>query len=218
MTPDYWYKLTIGKSYDTDKYPRSNPYQCWDYWDFFCRYIECPCSRYCGDPTQGGYNGYAGYLWHNRIKLGYHKYFDFVDPYHIKEGDWLFWDRHVAFYFNNMEVGQNQNGRPYVTSMQLNRVGLLGGMRWKKWQKPDYGVAEHFSTVISGEYVCLAKLNMRTGGSTSYPVITVLDKGTKISCYGYYHLEGDIPWLYVVAIINGKSFTGFVCSSYTRKE
>ena len=170
MTPEIWYRRTIGKRIDTDNYPRTNPYQCWDYYDYFCRVIECTASRYCA------ITGYVGDLWKLRYKYGFDKWFIFVEPSEIQEGDWLFWDKHVAFYYNGLEVGQNQNGKPWVTDMTLNRRGLLGAMRYKHWDKPKTGTAECYSKIIAGTYKTTDYVNLRTGGSTDYPVITTLPK------------------------------------------
>ena len=219
MTPENWYRATIGKSIDTDNYPRDNPFQCWDYFDKFCREIHCDCSRWCGDINKGGYYGYVGYLWHHRYERHYNKYFDFVSPSEIKEGDWLFWDKHVAFYYHGLEVGQNQNGKRYVSSKELNRYGLLGGMRWKYWEKSAHGVAESFSRKVAGTYVTTDYVNIRTGGSTNYEIITCVPKGTRVDCYGYYHTEKDTIWLYVA--VNTKDIgmiTGFMCSTYLEKR
>ena len=55
-----------------------------------------------------GYDGYF-YLSRKESILGEPKYtdryFDFIEPSKIKEGDWLFYDKHVAFYYHGLEVG-----------------------------------------------------------------------------------------------------------------
>lgn len=211
MTPESWYRETIGKRIDTDNYPRSNPYQCWDYFDLFCRTIGFYGSRYCS------LTGYVGDLWKLRYKYGFATKFYFVSPNEIKEGDWVFWDRHVAFYFAGMEVGQNQNGRNYVTSMPMNWNGVLGAMRYKGWEKPKSGVAELFSSVIAGRYKTTTAVNFRTGGSIDFTIIECLPKGTVVDCYGYYHMNQNTPWLYVTAPTKDGNCNGFVCSDYLTK-
>lgn len=212
MTPENWYRKTIGRCFDTDNYPRSNPYQCWDYFDYFCKTIGFKGSRHCA------LTGFVGDLWKLRYKYGYEDAFIFVSPSEIKEGDWLFWDKHVAFYYHGLEVGQNQNGKRYVTSKALNRYGLLGGMRWKYWEKSANGVAESFSRMAAGTYVTTDYVNIRTGGSTNYEIITCVPKGTRVDCYGYYHTEKDTIWLYVAVNTKDKGMvTGFMCSTYLEK-
>ena len=140
MTPKQFFDDTIGKKIDTDNYPRSNPYQCWDYFDYFCRIIGFKGSRHCSS------TGYVGDLWFMRNDSGYNYSTDFyfiTDPKDFKTGDWIFWKRHVAMYYNGMEVGQNQPA-PYVTEKAMNWEGILGAMRWKHWQTIEipYGYSE----------------------------------------------------------------------------
>ena len=132
MIPKQWVDATLGKYIDTDNYPRENPYQCWDYFDFFCRKIGFTGSRKCAN------TGYVGDLWILRDVEGYHYYTDFdyiTDPKKFEDGDWVFWEKHVALFMSpNSEVGQNQNGIPYVTEKSMNWNGILGAMRYKHWQ------------------------------------------------------------------------------------
>ena len=67
--------------------------------------------------------------------------------------------------------------------------------------KVDY--ARSFSKSIAKTYTTTANLNLRAGASTSKTVITVIPKGKKVTCYGYY--TGD--WYYV----KYGDYTGF-CS------
>lgn len=141
MTPKQWIDSTLGKAIDTDGYPNSQPYQCWDYFDYFCRKIGFDGSRYCAN------TGYVGDLWLLRDADGYHYYTDFdyiYDPSEFRDGDWVFWSQHVAIFMSpNREIGQNQNGKPYVTEKEMNWNGVLGAMRYKHWQtySVPYGYA-----------------------------------------------------------------------------
>ena len=131
ITPKSYYDETIGKQIDTDNYPRNNPFQCWDYFDYFCRKVGFTGSRYCAS------TGYVGDLWLLRDAKGYEYYRDFdyiTDPAQFQDGDWIFWSQHVAMFMSpNTEVGQNQNGKPYVTAKEMNWNGILGAMRYKYW-------------------------------------------------------------------------------------
>ena len=61
--------------------------------------------------------------------------------------------------------------------------------------------------------VTASALNMRSGASTGKAVLTVLPKGTKFRCYGYFTKAADgTIWLYGVA--NGK--TGFCSAAYLK--
>lgn len=67
--------------------------------------------------------------------------------------------------------------------------------------KVDY--AHSFSKSIARTYTTIANLNLRAGASTSKTVITVIPKGKKVTCYGYYTSD----WYYV----KYGDYTGF-CS------
>ena len=102
MTPDEWVRYSLGKSFDTDNYP-SQKYQCWDWFDKWCRVVDIPCSRFCS------LTGYVGDLWKLRYAYGYDKYFDFITSVHqLQNGDWIFKEQHVAMYYDGHQVGQNQ--------------------------------------------------------------------------------------------------------------
>lgn len=150
MTPKQFVDSTLGKQIDTDNYPRSNPYQCWDYFDYFCRMIGFQGSRYCGS------TGYVGDLWLLRDKDGYNysTAFDYVtNPSDFKDGDWIFWDKHVALFMSpNTEVGQNQNGKTYVTEKDMNWSGILGAMRWRGWQGIAVPYGSRIFTINGHEY------------------------------------------------------------------
>lgn len=62
------------------------------------------------------------------------------------------------------------------------------------------------------EYTTTADLNLRNGTGTLKLVMTVIPKGTKVRCYGYYTKVDGTIWLYVSY---GKQ-TGFVCLKYLK--
>ena len=212
-TPDQWYKDTIGKLYDTDNYPRQK-FQCWDYFDYFCKCGKMQVSTYCSR------TGYVTDLWQDRDRQGFSKYFDFItDTSKLQDGDWMFIaPHHVAMYYKGKELGANQRtGDPRVCTINLNRSRVLGAMRYKFWEKKSQkkGVAEIYDPKLAGKYSPTVPLNLRTGGSTEFPSLTVLQKGTEFQCYGYAHKaeNGDL-WLYGQA--NG--LTGFCSKKYLKKN
>ena len=157
LSPKQWYADTIGKRIDTDNFPRDNPYQCWDYFDYFCRLIGFGGSRYCSISKM------AGDLWYLRDNAGYEysREFEYVTDGKLKDGDWIFWEKHVAFFFSGKEVGQNQ-GYPYVTEKTMNWSGVLGAFRWKGWKKSisvPYGSSD---AVINGHRYFLYRQNPGT--------------------------------------------------------
>jgi hypothetical protein len=172
-------------------------------------------STYCA------LTGYAGDIWKLRWTNGASKYFEFIAPHNLKSGDWIFYEKHVAFlYVENgiyWEVGQNQiKPRNTVTKMPLNRNGILGGFRWKGWTNTTKGVAECYNGKKAGVYIATDNVNIRTGGNTSFETMGIIKKNETFVCYGYYHMEGSTPWLYGTATINGKKLVGFVCSKYLK--
>lgn len=68
---------------------------------------------------------------------------------------------------------------------------------------------------LSGTYKTTANLNLRYGpDKDKYDSIIILPEGTKCQCYGYYTLSSGVKWLYVVASVGGKQYTGFVSMNY----
>lgn len=76
--------------------------------------------------------------------------------------------------------------------------------------------AKSYSKSLSKEFTTTAKLNMRASAGTSGTKITVLPKGTKVRCYGYYTSKLSIKWLLVSVIINNIKYTGFCCKTYLK--
>lgn len=68
---------------------------------------------------------------------------------------------------------------------------------------------------LAGTYKTTSNSNLRYGpNKDKYDSIIVLPAGTKCQCYGYYTLESGVKWLYVVASVNGKQYTGFASIRY----
>lgn len=63
---------------------------------------------------------------------------------------------------------------------------------------------------LSGIYEITTSLNLRYGpDSGKYAPVVVMPKGTKFQCYGYYTDVSGTKWLYGIAVVNGKQYTGF---------
>ena len=76
-----------------------------------------------------------------------------------------------------------------------------------------YDAAKSFNKTYAKTYTVKASsLNMRTGAGTSSTVITVLKKGAKVTCYGYYTKNGLTKWL----LVQAGSFTGYVSKKYLK--
>lgn len=78
--------------------------------------------------------------------------------------------------------------------------------------------AKSFSKAISGTYrVSAERLNVRRGAGTDKEIIITVEKGTKLSCYGYYSTVYGTNWLYVQFTYKAKKYTGFVSAKYVIK-
>ena len=76
---------TLNKCYDMDKYPKNQPYQCWDYGDYFW-------VNQCGRAliTKAGGNGCARDCWTISRQVNAGKDFDLIyDRYALRVGDWV---------------------------------------------------------------------------------------------------------------------------------
>lgn len=72
--------------------------------------------------------------------------------------------------------------------------------------------ARHRDAKYNGLYTTISNLNLRTGAGTKKPIVTVIPKGTRIACHGYYTNDGSDTWLFVQY---GK-YTGFVSKKYLK--
>ncbi|MCX4322223.1 MAG: phage tail tip lysozyme [Lachnospiraceae bacterium] len=78
--------------------------------------------------------------------------------------------------------------------------------------------AKSMDSNLAGTYKTTANLNLRYGpGKDRYDSIIILPAGTKCQCYGYYTAVSGVKWLYVVASVCGKQYTGFASMKYLKK-
>lgn len=75
-------------------------------------------------------------------------------------------------------------------------------------KKEDSNYAESFDKKIAKTYKTTAKLGLRKGPGKDKQVITIMPKGDKVTCYGYYTKE----WYYV----QYKDFVGFCDKNYLK--
>lgn len=98
-----------------------------------------------------------------------------------------------------------------------NSAGSTGGSSTNKGNTliKKMQSAKSKDSSLAGTYKTTANLNMRYGpGKDKYDSITILPAGTKCQCYGYYTSASGVKWLYVVAFVDGKQYTGFVSIKY----
>lgn len=74
--------------------------------------------------------------------------------------------------------------------------------------------ARSFDRLLAKTYSVTAyRLNMRTGANTTKKVIRVLEKGEKVTCYGYFTKTGSTTWLYVKDV---EGNVGFCSKKYLK--
>lgn len=76
--------------------------------------------------------------------------------------------------------------------------------------KVDY--ARSYNKSYSRAFTTTSDLNLRAGAGMGKKIITVLPKGAKVRCWGYYTVNENIIWL----LVQYKGYTGF-CSKYYLK-
>lgn len=83
----------------------------------------------------------------------------------------------------------------------------------KEVKSIKHEAAKSFNKSYAKVYkVTASSLNMRAGAGTKKGVITVLKKGTKVTCYGYYTKNGLTKWL----LVEAGNFTGYVSKKYLK--
>lgn len=218
-TPTQFVNAYNGKVIDFD---HAYGAQCVDGFKVFCQWAF-------GKSWATG-NGWADGYWYGRN--GHLDCFTPVTKNQLRNGDWVIWKRgskshpssHVAMYYDGKEFGENQSASRGFCLKSTDFSDCLGALRPKCFNvtKPattnistkssNTKVARLFSKTYAKTYTTTANLNLRIGSSTKDAVIVVMPKGTKFTCYGYYN-EG---WLYGVAVVGKKQFTGFASKQYLK--
>ena len=122
ITPEEFYKDTIGKKIDCDG---AYGNQCVDLFIYYCKKHNIP---YVNTVT-----GWAGGLWTHR-KDYYKRYFDLIYNFNdVKTGDWVFTQnpQHVYMYYNGKMLGQNQGGNLEPVDLRPISGQFLGAYRPK---------------------------------------------------------------------------------------
>lgn len=77
--------------------------------------------------------------------------------------------------------------------------------------------ATKYQKDLSGVYKTATDLYCRNDAGTNKKALCLIPKNTEVQCYGYYSVDSNVKWLYIVFIINGVSYTGFSSSKYLNK-
>lgn len=129
MTPESFVNEVNGRAYDEDG---SYGSQCWDLFRHFLNEVAPNLSAQCS------ISGYVRDLWQLKDNYGYGSIFDYVqagDP--VQDGDWVVYGKcahspegHIAFVYNGMIYGCNQNGHPECTAIPLYS-DYIGAFRYR---------------------------------------------------------------------------------------
>ena len=207
---------TYGKSIDVDNFPKTQKYQCWDLFAFFCQKEQLSVDTYCS------LTGYAGDLYKKRYEKGYNKYFEFFYPRNAKRGDWIFWNQHVAMVWDvDIEhnrvncLGQNQGGIARVTFKEYELSSALGCMRYIPWIKEEGMTGwvksnDKWYYFRNGEYLTgWQKLNWSKGSNWFY-----FEKdGVMLTGFHKLPWQGEYEWYFLDE--NGAMCTGMVTLTLT---
>lgn len=112
---------------------------------------------------------------------------------------------------SNMGAKAGYNSRKWTKHGKLPYVDYVGISAAETVSKPAASTeskptttnvkpepARAFNKSYAKTYTVTASaLNMRTGAGTGKSIIKVLPKGAKVTCYGYYSVNGSTIWLYV---------------------
>ena len=131
---------TINKCYDMDHFPKNQPYQCWDYGDY---YWVNQCGRAL--ITKKGGNGCARDCWTISRQINAGKDFDLIyDKYSLRVGDWVIFNNgangHIGIVKSIVKAGslvelQGENqGSIAVNVIRRSLNDFLGAFRYKAWQ------------------------------------------------------------------------------------
>lgn len=78
--------------------------------------------------------------------------------------------------------------------------------------------AQKKSAAVAGTYRTSTDCNMRHGAGTQNAVMTVLEQGTSVKCYGYYSVYQGVKWLYVQTASRDINYTGFVSERVLKRK
>lgn len=139
---DQWRNATLSNQYDVDYYPKSQPYQCWDYcallyFQYGLRLITRPNG-----------NGTAADCWNiSRNANTKYPFIQVTGKENIKRGDMLVWNAttqyptgHIGFAdqdYNGTNrinvISQNVAGNYTVHLAEISLNNYLGAFRNKEW-------------------------------------------------------------------------------------
>lgn len=163
-TPQDFINAILGKRIDTDGYPKSQPFQCWDVLNYFWKLVVGRVIR-----TKPGGNAGIKDCWLVSKDYNAGDEFELVtDPADLRVGDFLISNAGEWGHGGVVSaivvpgkvvklVGQNQP-HPFVTEINYGLSGFLGAFRFKGWNeaapapKPTKSNEEIAEEVMAGKW------------------------------------------------------------------
>lgn len=159
-TANDFLKQTINKCYDMDHYPKNQPYQCWDYGDYY--WVNQVGRALI---TKAGGNGCARDCWTISRNVNAGNDFTLVyDKYDLRVGDWVIFGGgnygHIGIVKSVVKAGslielQGENqGSIKVNIVRRSLNDFLGAFRYKGWHNaiPKKSNEEIAKEVIAGKW------------------------------------------------------------------
>ena len=140
---DAFLNATIGRAYDVDAWPKNQPYQCWDYGDYF--WLNQVGRALI---TKAGGMASVRDCWNVSRKVNAGNDFELItDKTKLKKGDWVIFnaggDGHIGIVKSIVKAGvsvmlQGENqGSIYVNVINRSLTDFLGAFRLKAWNKTE---------------------------------------------------------------------------------
>lgn len=77
--------------------------------------------------------------------------------------------------------------------------------------------ADNYSSHVAGTYKTTDDLYLRNDAGTNKKALTLIPKGTKVKCYGYYSIHNGAKWYYIQCTVDSIEYTGFSHSAYLKR-
>ena len=154
-TYDAFKEATIGRQYDLDGYPTSQPYQCWDYVDLLYQQNDVAQYLYTAANLGGSGDGVKTCWTYQpaRERNASGKFYAVYNISEIKKGDIIVFNEHSGWYADSGHIGfadEDYQGGDYIMLLSQNFYGyhkvvlesaylgtaFLGAFRYIPWETP----------------------------------------------------------------------------------
>jgi len=175
--------------------------------------VECSCQKFIELAKKAG-------IWVENENItpeeGYFILYDWQDS---GSGDNKGWADHIG-YVEKVAGGVitviegNYNDSVKRRTINVNAKYIRGYVTPKYEGESTLKIdqAKSFERGYAREYITTSDLNLRTGAGTTNDVVTVISKGKKVRCFGYYTVYGSTRWL----LVQYGKYTGFCSKKYLK--